>query len=228
MNSSVLGFGLLIFGIYITLSYGCGPAEYELVSGECCPLCPIGTVVLSDCTSDSNTTCIPCPMGTHMSKPNALHRCFLCKICNKEEGLYDSLSCNTTSDTLCEILDGYHCKEYSGSECTFAMKHRQCDPGQNMKVPGNKDSDSVCEVCPLGYYSPLGINCTKWTDCSVKDEIVDREGSSTEDVQCKPKMRGKYGLIAAAVFLCFMVSLFTYQKLKHNIKRDQPANDGFQ
>ncbi|KAI4899518.1 hypothetical protein NFI96_011517 [Prochilodus magdalenae] len=198
MKSSFLRLALHIFGIYIILTDGCGPAKYELISGECCSVCPIGTVVLSDCTANSNTTCTPCSSGTFMSEPNALHKCFQCKICDKEQGLFVLQNCTTTNNAVCEILDGYHCKEYSGSECTFALKHTQCNPGQKIKVPGTKTSDVVCETCPPGFHSPLGINCTKQADCS--DEIEDKEGSST-DIQCKPKTRGRYGLIPTTFIL---------------------------
>ncbi|KAL6459131.1 hypothetical protein MHYP_G00326030 [Metynnis hypsauchen] len=199
MKSPSLGVGLYIFGFHIVFTCGCGPSEYRSAAGECCPMCSIGQVVYRHCSGDSSTTCKPCYSGTFMSQPNGFTRCFQCKICDKEQGLYDLHTCTTISNRVCGVLDGYYCKDRDeNKECTFALKHRQCDPGEGIKVPGTKDSDTECEECPQGFYSPLGINCTKWTDCSVKDQIKDTEGSSVKDVQCKVKTRERHALITAA------------------------------
>ncbi|KAL6459130.1 hypothetical protein MHYP_G00326020 [Metynnis hypsauchen] len=198
MKSVFLRVSLSICGLHIILSCGCGPSEYQSAAGECCPMCSIGQVVYRHCSGDSNTTCRPCRSGTFMNQSNGFTRCLLCKICDKAKGLYDLHSCTTISNRVCGVLDGCYCKDRENKECTFALKHRQCDPGEGIKVPGTKDSDTECEECPHGFYSPLGINCTKWTDCSVKDQIKDTEGSSVKDVQCKVKTRERHGLIAAA------------------------------
>ncbi|KAL7884746.1 hypothetical protein AOLI_G00075160 [Acnodon oligacanthus] len=215
MKSVFLGVSLYICGLHIILSYGsygCGPSEYQSAAGECCPMCSIGQVVLRDCIGDSSTTCIPCYTRTFMNQPNGFNKCFQCKICDREQGLYDLYDCTTISNTVCGVLDGYYCKDRDeNKDCTFALKHRQCEPGEGIEVPGTKDSDTMCEVCPHGFYSPLGINCTKWTDCSVKDQIKDTEGSSLKDVQCKEKTRQRHGLIAAAaafLALCIAVLYF--------------------
>ncbi|XP_036435335.1 tumor necrosis factor receptor superfamily member 14-like [Colossoma macropomum] len=200
-----------ILGVHIILTYGCGPSEYESAAGECCPMCSLGQVVYRDCIGDSSTTCKPCYSGTFMNQPNGFNRCFQCKTCDKEQGLHNLHACTTISNTVCGVLDGYYCKDRDeNKECAFALKHRQCEPGEEIKVPGTKDSDTVCEVCPHGFYSPLGINCTKWTDCSVKDQIKDKEGSSVKDVQCKVKTRQRHGLIAAAAFLVLCPAVLYY------------------
>ncbi|KAL6459125.1 hypothetical protein MHYP_G00325970 [Metynnis hypsauchen] len=208
--------GVIIIITHFVLMYGCGPSEYQSTAGECCPMCSIGQVVYRDCSGDSSTTCKPCYSGTFMNQPNGFNNCFQCKTCDNEQGLYVSRPCNTISDTVCDVLDGYHCKDYQGKECTFALKHRRCRPAEEIKIPGTKDSDTVCVACPPGSYSPLGVNCTKWTDCSAKGEIKDKEGSSTEDVQCKPKKRGRYGLIAAAVLSLPEVLWLAYSYVKQN------------
>ncbi|KAL7828796.1 hypothetical protein SRHO_G00324300 [Serrasalmus rhombeus] len=209
MKSVFLVVSLSICGLQIILSYGCGPSEYQSTAGECCPMCSIGQVVYRDCIGDSSTTCKPCYSGTFMNQPNGFTKCFQCKICDKEQGLYNLRACTTISNTVCGVLDGYYCKyRDENEECTFPLKHRQCEPGEGIKFPGTKDSDTVCEGCPHGFYSPLGINCTKWTDCSVKDQVKDTEGSSVKDVQCKVKTRERHGLIAAAaVFLALCTAV---------------------
>ncbi|XP_026870154.2 tumor necrosis factor receptor superfamily member 14-like isoform X2 [Electrophorus electricus] len=180
-------FGLRVFGVYAVLVYGnnCGQSEYQSASGECCPMCNIGSVVFRDCEGDASTTCIPCGINTYMNKPSGLYRCFLCKTCDHVQGLIITQDCTTIQNTVCGILEGYYCKDYGDGECTFALKHRKCQSGQEIKVAGTKNTDTVCEACPSGFYSPLGVNCTKWTDCSVKDEDVDKEGSSCDSKETK-------------------------------------------
>ncbi|XP_026870157.2 tumor necrosis factor receptor superfamily member 14-like isoform X4 [Electrophorus electricus] len=222
-------FGLRVFGVYAVLVYGnnCGQSEYQSASGECCPMCNIGSVVFRDCEGDASTTCIPCGINTYMNKPSGLYRCFLCKTCDHVQGLIITQDCTTIQNTVCGILEGYYCKDYGDGECTFALKHRKCQSGQEIKVAGTKNTDTVCEACPSGFYSPLGVNCTKWTDCSVKDEDVDKEGSSVNDVTCKPKRRERYSLIAAVLVAITFVLFFKLKcdskETKREVTKDKPA-----
>ncbi|KAG7332618.1 hypothetical protein KOW79_004452 [Hemibagrus wyckioides] len=181
-------------------------------------MCAIGSVVLKDCHGDYSTTCKPCSKGTFMNEPNGLLTCFQCKIC--ENGLYISQDCTTLEDTVCEVIDGYYCMSYSDDkrDCLHAIKHSKCKPGEQIKTPGTKTSDTVCEPCPPGFYSPEGVNCSKWTDCSVKNEIEDQEGTSIKDVQCKPRnWNMRYGLIAVlltvtALLLLSLIVLYLKRK----------------
>ncbi|XP_076857397.1 uncharacterized protein LOC143511705 [Brachyhypopomus gauderio] len=218
---------LHVLGVYAALAYGhkCGQSEYESASGECCPMCNIGSVVLRDCKGDSSTTCIPCSPATYMNKPNGLQKCFPCKICDHGQGLSVSKVCTTIENTVCGVLDGFYCRDYTVDECTFALKHKKCQPGQEGKVQGTTISDTVCEACPHGFYSPLGVNCTKWTDCSSRNEDVSEKGSSVQDVTCKPR-RDRNGLIAVFIVAAFLgllvLCFFVFQKTKfqhHTEKR---------
>ncbi|XP_052460412.1 tumor necrosis factor receptor superfamily member 14-like isoform X6 [Carassius gibelio] len=146
-----------------------------------------GSVVHRDCSGDFSTTCKPCTPGTFIS-----------------QGLYIRHKCTTIQDTICGILDEYYCIDYSNLQCSHAQKHSVCKPGQETKTPGTKTSDAVCVDCPHGFYSPSGLNCTKWTDCSARNEIETENGSSVKDVTCTTKRRERYGLIFAIV----LTSLF--------------------
>ncbi|KAA0714107.1 hypothetical protein E1301_Tti022795 [Triplophysa tibetana] len=115
----------------------------------------------------------------------------------KRKGLYIQSQCTTIKDTVCDVLDGYHCTDYINSQCQQALKHSVCEPGQEIKTPGTKTADTDCEVCPLGFYSPTGVNCTIWTDCSAKNEIETKAGSSITDVTCIQQKRNRYSIIAA-------------------------------
>ncbi|XP_047656282.1 tumor necrosis factor receptor superfamily member 14-like isoform X4 [Tachysurus fulvidraco] len=188
---------LNIFGICATFTYGekCGQSEYRSAADECCPMCAMGSVVMKDCHGDYSTTCKPCAKGTFMNEPNGLQSCFQCKIC--ENGLLISQDCTTIKDTVCGVLDGYYCKHYTAdiNDCSLAIKHSKCKPGEQINTPGTKASDTVCEPCSQGFYSPEGVNCSKWTDCSFRNEIEVKEGTNIKDVQCKSR-RSRYGLIA--------------------------------
>ncbi|XP_058245672.1 tumor necrosis factor receptor superfamily member 14-like isoform X3 [Hemibagrus wyckioides] len=157
---------LYIFGTCAALTFGskCGQSEYSSAAEECCPMCAIGSVVLKDCHGDYSTTCKPCSKGTFMNEPNGLLTCFQCKIC--ENGFYISQDCTTLEDTVCGVLDGYYCMSYSDDkrDCLHAIKHSKCQPGEQIKTPGTKSSDTVCEPCLSGFYSPEGVNCSKWTE----------------------------------------------------------------
>ncbi|XP_046726732.1 tumor necrosis factor receptor superfamily member 14-like isoform X2 [Silurus meridionalis] len=196
MKSTFLPLHLYIIGVYARNTFGasCRHGEYLSKAEECCPMCNIGLVVLGDCTGDYSTTCAPCTKGTFMNVRNRLTSCFLCKTCDR--GLYILQNCSTIKDTVCEVLDGYYCVQHSDGECSLAMKHSECKPGEQIKTLGTKSSDTVCEACPSGFYSPKGVRCFKWNDCSLNNEIVDEEGTSITDVKCK-RLRKRFGLIAA-------------------------------
>ncbi|XP_047656304.1 tumor necrosis factor receptor superfamily member 14-like isoform X2 [Tachysurus fulvidraco] len=188
---------LYIFGICAALTCGtkCRQNEYLSEAEECCPLCAKGSVVMKDCHGDYNTTCKPCSKGTFMIGPNGFHNCHRCKIC--VNGLFISQDCTTIKDTVCGVLDGYYCKHFADdrNDCFLAIKHSKCKPGEQINTPGTKASDTVCEPCSPGFYSPEGVICSKWTDCSVRNEIEVKEGTNIKDVQCKSR-RSRYGLIA--------------------------------
>ncbi|XP_065102931.1 tumor necrosis factor receptor superfamily member 5-like isoform X2 [Paramisgurnus dabryanus] len=225
--------------LYILVTFGntCGPSEYKSSKGECCPMCNIGLVVYRECLGDSSTTCIPCSPGTYMNEPNGLFKCLTCRNCSKSQGLYIQSLCNTIKDTICDVLDGYHCVDYSNSQCQLAQKHTVCNPGQEIKTPGTKRSDTKCEDCPSGFYSPTGLNCTRWTDCAAKNEIEKETGSSIKDVTCTPR-RSRYGLYIAAVtaavtfILCcmclFLEMWITRSALKHPTPETDPEKSTHQ
>ncbi|XP_028850178.1 tumor necrosis factor receptor superfamily member 14-like isoform X1 [Denticeps clupeoides] len=164
-----------------------------------------GLVVSKDCTEYSSTSCIPCITGqTYMNEPNGLSSCFRCKSCDSGQGLLIKDKCTITRNTVCDLHPGYYCVSYSGEgECNFGEKHQKCGPGQGVKTPGTKSSDTVCEECPDGFYSTAGINCTKWTDCAVTGEQEIEKGSSTKDVTCWRRSMARIGLVSSFVLFLF-------------------------
>ncbi|XP_067250859.1 tumor necrosis factor receptor superfamily member 5-like isoform X1 [Chanodichthys erythropterus] len=162
------------FCSFLALGNTCSLSEYKTADGECCPMCSIGTMVLYDCTGDFSTTCKPCIPGTFMSEPSSLHKCFPCKHCNESQGLYILNKCTTIRDTICDVLDGYHCTEYSNSQCSRAVKHSVCAPGQETKTLGTKTSDTECGNCTFGF-SSSGLNCKKTDACAWAEYEINGE-----------------------------------------------------
>ncbi|XP_048065003.1 tumor necrosis factor receptor superfamily member 14-like isoform X2 [Megalobrama amblycephala] len=186
-------------------------------------MCSIGSMVLYDCIGSFSTTCKPCIPGTFISEPSGLHKCFPCKHCDENEGLYIQSKCTTIGDTICDVLDGYHCTEYSNLQCLRAVKHSVCRPGQKTKTLGTKTSDTECENCPFGFYSSSGLNCTKWTDCNARNEIQSEDGSHVKDVKCVQK-RKRYCLVALCPpVICAAVLAALYRR---SCSEDQTVNNG--
>ncbi|GAA6106427.1 tumor necrosis factor receptor superfamily member 14-like isoform X1 [Tachysurus ichikawai] len=153
---------LAIFFLNIGLGIcTCAQGEFE-INGECCPMCSSGHHIESPCTEFTSTTCLPCPDSTYSAKPNDRFVCSKCTMCNTVNGLGVKANCTRTSDTVCEPLEGFYCTdEYS---CRNAVEHTKCSPGQYIKQKGTKALDTVCEPCSPGFYSPEGVNCSKWTE----------------------------------------------------------------
>ncbi|XP_056155693.1 tumor necrosis factor receptor superfamily member 14-like [Lampris incognitus] len=166
---------------FAVIAAACRPEEYETNDGLCCPMCKEGSVVRGHCTEESGTRCTPCGVGTFMNTANGLSMRHTCKTCDAGQGLFTQHECNSTSNTVCGVLDGYYCThDTSQSECTIAVKHTRCSPGQRTKTPGTKKTDTVCEDCEPGHFSQHGMNCTAWTKCP-----DGQEGSQTQDAVCR-------------------------------------------
>uniref|UniRef100_A0A3Q1F588 TNFR-Cys domain-containing protein n=1 Tax=Acanthochromis polyacanthus TaxID=80966 RepID=A0A3Q1F588_9TELE len=86
--------------------------------------------VKTDCTEYRSTSCLSCLDGTFVDKPTGLKKCFDCTNCDEGLGLKVKTSCTTTSNTVCEPLEGFYCTDRIGNNCVAAQKHRICHPGQ--------------------------------------------------------------------------------------------------
>ncbi|XP_063063896.1 tumor necrosis factor receptor superfamily member 14-like [Engraulis encrasicolus] len=133
-------------------THTCSPSEYE-VMGECCPMCNPGYHVYRHCTEYTSTTCAPCPRTTYTEAHNGLNSCKKCTVCDSSAGLRVKRNCSSTSDTLCEPLEGHYCTDPIKYGCQGAVKHTECKPGQYIKQKGSASSDTVCSDCDSYTYS---------------------------------------------------------------------------
>ncbi|XP_038863755.1 tumor necrosis factor receptor superfamily member 14-like isoform X1 [Salvelinus namaycush] len=201
----------------------CGPAEYKKSDGQCCPMCGRGLVVRRDCTIESSTSCIPCIRGTFMNEANGLTKCFPCSPCDTGQGLFTQTECKPTSNTVCDVLDGFYCRSYSSnSKCSFAVEHTHCSAGQSTKSPGTKTTDTMCEDCQHGFYSQHDVNCTAWTDCAAMGHVKTKDGNSSEDVICnKVPPRSHVTIIAPILLLGLTVTvLFCFYLARAKCKKE--------
>ncbi|KAI9532775.1 hypothetical protein NQZ68_029341 [Dissostichus eleginoides] len=182
----------------------CRPKEYPTSAGQCCPMCSEGTIVQKDCTSQSGTRCSRCKNGSYMNQPNGLHSCITCSSCDSGHGLFVLQVCSETTDTVCEVIDGYFCKHLDVTGCSAAQKHTQCVPGERIKEPGTSREDAQCELCQSGFFSEHGVNCTDWTACSGTQEKL-KEGSESSDVVCGDSSRKHYMVIPSVLLFVSLV-----------------------
>uniref|UniRef100_A0A8C5BWS1 TNFR-Cys domain-containing protein n=2 Tax=Gadus morhua TaxID=8049 RepID=A0A8C5BWS1_GADMO len=131
---------------------------------ECCPSCPPGMHVVKDCEERSITKCSWCPDGTFQAGFNEQKRCSNCTKCDAGLGLKVKKSCSSTSDAVCEVLDGFFCSDSNGGGCRAAQRHRlSCSPGQYIGQRGTTDEDIECLHCTDGTFSDGTSSCQPHT-----------------------------------------------------------------
>uniref|UniRef100_A0A8P4KRI1 TNFR-Cys domain-containing protein n=1 Tax=Dicentrarchus labrax TaxID=13489 RepID=A0A8P4KRI1_DICLA len=178
----------------------CHPSEYQR-GNECCPKCLPGSRVKTDCTEFRSTSCLSCTEGTFMNQPTGLTQCFSCTICDAGSGLKIKKSCTTTSDTVCEPLEGFYCFDSREDGCMSVQRHTLCQPGQYISQKGTSRNDTVCEVCQPGSFSQDGVDCTAWT--------VVKEGSMSSDVVSGSSSRNYYAYIPLLLSFLTVAGLVT-------------------
>uniref|UniRef100_A0A8D3D2E9 Deoxyribonuclease-1-like 1 n=1 Tax=Scophthalmus maximus TaxID=52904 RepID=A0A8D3D2E9_SCOMX len=137
---------IFLINVFSGNTLTCHPGTEYQIRDKCCPLCPPGKSVIKDCTELRSTSCLPCVNGTSFTThPNGLRECFPCASCSSGSGLKISL-CTTTSDTVCEPLEGFYCTDQTGSRCVGAQRHKRCKPGQYIRHKVLGYDSSPCDV----------------------------------------------------------------------------------
>nr|XP_043874932.1 tumor necrosis factor receptor superfamily member 14-like isoform X2 [Solea senegalensis] len=119
-----------------------------------------------------------------------------CSKCDEGTDSFQTVVCNyqactASTDTVCDVLSGYMCRDESSSTgCRRAEKHSSCVSGQQIKEPGTRDTNTVCEDCPDGYFSKDGVKCLTWKTCPEPLTVVTR-GDSRNDVVCSKLLRNR-------------------------------------
>uniref|UniRef100_A0A8C4T3Z3 Tumor necrosis factor receptor superfamily member 14-like n=1 Tax=Erpetoichthys calabaricus TaxID=27687 RepID=A0A8C4T3Z3_ERPCA len=217
---------LIILQSFTKKAFACEPAEYY-IQGNCCPVCSAGSRVYKHCTEDFNTVCVPCVGDTYTDRPDHLLKCWTCQNCDKGLGLMKIQECTPTSDTVCSVLPGYFCKEYSGSSCTTGKKHQSCSPGQFISRKGNAEEDTQCEGCPENTYSNGTLNeCKRHTNCKSLGLKEKNRGTHAMDAECT-EHSNTVAIVIGVIYLALtlIIGVFIILKRKklqeglHNLLR---------
>ncbi|XP_046902482.1 tumor necrosis factor receptor superfamily member 14-like [Hypomesus transpacificus] len=178
-------FQILVLFLHTGLCTGCGPAEY-LRGEKCCPMCPPGNRVHAHCTEFTTTQCIPCTGPTYLDQPNGRSSCFPCTTCDPVSGLKLKQGCTSTSDAVCEPLQGYFCKLPINQGCKVAQKHSRCKPGQYISQQATSFKDTECSDCTADTFSTGSWTfCKPHTKCESLDMVQLSPGNHSSDTTCE-------------------------------------------
>ncbi|KAF5906259.1 tumor necrosis factor receptor superfamily member 5-like isoform X1, partial [Clarias magur] len=183
------------------------------------------TRVYRHCTEYTSTTCVPCVDATFTSEPNGLPSCFICAICDPEQGLKVKTACTQTSNTECGPLEGFYCTNIEKGSCTQAVEHTKCSPGQYIKQKGTAHKDAECAGCKNGTYSDGSQEiCKQHTKCEDLGLTEIKPGTTMSDVECGSKIKVDLiaGIIIAIVVLA--VALVILFKMRHKFGKHAVRN----
>lgn len=154
----------------------CVNNTYSMGACSCspCSTCPLGKVVIANCTSTSNIQCGDCP--SHMYMPSdrvgsSLSECLCkpgtygsyaagCRACSVCVNSFKMYSCTPTRDTQCA-----QCPTNSTLMVAQGTSYMDCacKPGFSGRV--TSPNTTTCTPCPKNMYCP-GINAVKKCACS--------------------------------------------------------------
>ncbi|XP_059909768.1 tumor necrosis factor receptor superfamily member 16-like isoform X1 [Gadus macrocephalus] len=157
-----------------------------------------------DCTATTNSSCSNGPEDTFKEDLSGQKQCSACTKC--VTGQKVKKSCTPTSDTECEIRDGFFCSESADkdtfSEATLSCQpHTKCDSVGGVQIqPGTDSTDSTCiTYLTIVFMVMAGMGCigfiialvmgalfhrwlkmewdlTEWEKLTDKMETQDQEG----------------------------------------------------
>ncbi|XP_038578957.1 tumor necrosis factor receptor superfamily member 14-like isoform X2 [Micropterus salmoides] len=189
---------ILVMNVLRGHSLPCHRGEYE-IGEECCPVCPAGSRVKTDCTEFTSTSCLPCTEGTFMNQPTGRKQCFPCSTCVAGSGLKIKTSCTTTSDAVCEPLEGFYCLDSTEDSCMTAQRHTSCQPGQYISQKGTAFTDTKCSDCSVGTFSDgTFTSCQPHTQCESINLQLLKAGTASTDAECGEQSSDMTGVVIAA------------------------------
>ncbi|XP_025759887.1 uncharacterized protein LOC102079249 isoform X4 [Oreochromis niloticus] len=218
---------LIMMTVFSVLTLSC-PSEMYQVQDLCCPKCPAGNRVKTDCTETANTSCVACKGGTHMDQPSGRKQCIHCTICDLSFGLKENRTCTSTLDTVCEPQDGFYCVDLAAGSCVAAHKHRQCQPGEYIRQTGTAFRDTECSVCSKGTFSDGTLKfCRPHRPCESLNLKLIRPGNATTDAQCDEQDENVVlswiitGCLLLILLIVILVALCLFRKKIGCLKRGE-------
>ncbi|XP_008696265.1 tumor necrosis factor receptor superfamily member 5 isoform X1 [Ursus americanus] len=168
----------------------CREKQY-LINSQCCNLCPPGEKLVNDCTEITDTECIRCKEGEFLGTWNTERHCHQHKYCDPNLGLRVQREGTSETDTICTCDKGLHCTNDACESCTL---HSLCLPGLGVRQIATGVSDTVCDPCPVGFFSNVSSaleKCHPWTSCETKGLMEIEAGTNKTDAVCgsPPRIR---------------------------------------
>ncbi|XP_030224761.1 tumor necrosis factor receptor superfamily member 14 isoform X3 [Gadus morhua] len=171
--------------VYHAITFGPCPWDEYRVGFECCPLCHPGSYFVMDCTEKKITNCSWCPDGTFKEGLDLKKECSTCTKCDAGLGLKVKKSCSSTSDAVCEVLDGFFCSDSNGGGCRAAQRHTVCSPGHYIGQRGTAVKDTECLHCTDGTFSNgTSTSCQNHTNCESVGLNLMKPGTDSTDSEC--------------------------------------------
>ncbi|KAM9350928.1 tumor necrosis factor receptor superfamily member 5-like isoform 1-T1 [Symphorus nematophorus] len=198
---------ILVMNFFRGHTLTCHRSEYQ-TGNECCPMCPAGSRVETDCTEFRPTSCLPCSEGTFMPQPTRIKQCYYCTSCDAGSGLKMKKSCMIKSDTVCEPMEGFHCTLRFPAEegCRAAQKHRSCPPGQYISQTGTSSRDTECSDCRDGTFSNGTLSsCQPHTQCESLNLQLIKAGTVSADAECGEQSSNTGIVISIVLPLLFLL-----------------------
>uniref|UniRef100_A0A8C6QHK5 Tumor necrosis factor receptor superfamily member 5 n=1 Tax=Nannospalax galili TaxID=1026970 RepID=A0A8C6QHK5_NANGA len=183
--------GCLLTAVHLEPATVCQENQYSF-NGRCCDLCQPGKKLLSECTEHTRTQCLPCSQGEFLDTWNKETYCHQHRYCEPNQGLQVWREGTSETDTTCVCQEGQYC---ISSDCDSCALHTECGLGFGVKQMGTGKNDTVCEPCPVGFFSNVSSavkKCQSWTSCEANNLVVLQEGTRQTDAVCgkvakKPK-----------------------------------------
>uniref|UniRef100_A0A8C6W2V1 Tumor necrosis factor receptor superfamily member 5 n=1 Tax=Nannospalax galili TaxID=1026970 RepID=A0A8C6W2V1_NANGA len=160
--------GCLLTAVHLEPATVCQENQYSF-NGRCCDLCQPGKKLLSECTEHTRTQCLPCSQGEFLDTWNKETYCHQHRYCEPNQGLQVWREGTSETDTTCVCQEGQYC---ISSDCDSCALHTECGLGFGVKQMGTGKNDTVCEPCPVGFFSNVSSavkKCQSWTRCSFPD-----------------------------------------------------------
>uniref|UniRef100_A0A3P8URV5 TNFR-Cys domain-containing protein n=1 Tax=Cynoglossus semilaevis TaxID=244447 RepID=A0A3P8URV5_CYNSE len=151
------------------------------VTGETltCDKCQPGTFMAAPCTATTPTDCAPCSSQHFTARWNYLSRCLYCNnFCSDNQEV--EVECSALNNRVCRCKEGFFSKN------DFCIRHSECEPGFGVQINGTRKTDTVCEMCPYGYFSSSSSAldpCVEHTECK-NGTVVLLPGSLYSDSVC--------------------------------------------
>ncbi|XP_056455800.1 tumor necrosis factor receptor superfamily member 14-like [Gadus chalcogrammus] len=163
------------------------------------------------CTEFRSTSCASCTEGTFQDGNNGREQCFSCKHCDAGLGLKVKKSCSSTSDAVCEVLDGFFCSDSNRGGCRAAQRHTVCSPGQYIGQRGTADKDTECLHCTDGTFSiGTSTSCQNHTKCESVGLKLMKPGTDSTDSECGehgPETGLVAGVISGVILVMALMGL---------------------